>query len=95
MIEADLLFILVMSVDILKATTVDKIPSDLEGMEASMEHLLALIDDIYKYVDDVVVWCAASFYYSLYCLGLYWLIFHHRKGVLHQTTKLGNLYQMQ
>jgi len=55
MIEADLLFILVMSVDILKATTVDKIPSDLEGMEASMEHLLALIDDIYKYVDDVVV----------------------------------------
>lgn len=40
--------------DILKATTVDKIPSDLEGMEASMEHLLALINDIYKYVDDVV-----------------------------------------
>jgi len=38
----------------LKATAVDKIPSDLEGMEASMEHLLALIDDIYKYVDDVV-----------------------------------------
>ncbi|MCI43429.1 eukaryotic translation initiation factor 3 subunit F-like, partial [Trifolium medium] len=43
-----------MAVDILKATTVDKIPSDLEGMEASMEHLLALIDDIHKYVDDVV-----------------------------------------
>lgn len=40
--------------DTLKATTVDKIPSDLEGMEASMEHLLALIDDIYKYVDDAV-----------------------------------------
>ncbi|XP_057433052.1 eukaryotic translation initiation factor 3 subunit F [Lotus japonicus] len=40
--------------DTLKATTVEKIPSDLEGMEASMEHLLALIDDIYKYVDDVV-----------------------------------------
>ncbi|KAE9591256.1 hypothetical protein Lal_00038592 [Lupinus albus] len=40
--------------DTLKATTVDKIPSDLEGMEASMEHLLALIDDMYKYVDDVV-----------------------------------------
>ncbi|KAJ1426385.1 Rpn11/EIF3F, C-terminal [Sesbania bispinosa] len=40
--------------DTLKATTVDKIPSDLEGMEASMVHLLALIDDIYKYVDDVV-----------------------------------------
>ncbi|CAL0334880.1 unnamed protein product [Lupinus luteus] len=40
--------------DTLKATTVDKIPSDLEGMESSMEHLLALIDDMYKYVDDVV-----------------------------------------
>ncbi|KAI4299440.1 hypothetical protein L6164_032901 [Bauhinia variegata] len=40
--------------DVLKATNVEKIPTDLEGMEASMEHLLALIDDIYKYVDDVV-----------------------------------------
>ncbi|XP_020233778.1 eukaryotic translation initiation factor 3 subunit F [Cajanus cajan] len=40
--------------DTLKATAIDKIPSDLEGMEASMGHLLALIDDIHKYVDDVV-----------------------------------------
>ncbi|PSS33336.1 Eukaryotic translation initiation factor 3 subunit F like [Actinidia chinensis var. chinensis] len=40
--------------DILKTTTVDKLPNDLEGMEASMERLLALIDDVYKYVDDVV-----------------------------------------
>ncbi|KAL2541630.1 Eukaryotic translation initiation factor 3 subunit F [Abeliophyllum distichum] len=40
--------------DVLKPTTVDKIPNDLEGMEASMERLLALIDDVYKYVDDVV-----------------------------------------
>ncbi|KAI3855638.1 hypothetical protein MKW92_007549 [Papaver armeniacum] len=40
--------------DILKSTMVDKLPSDLEGMEASMERLLALIDDVYKYVDDVV-----------------------------------------
>ncbi|GAU36367.1 hypothetical protein TSUD_212830 [Trifolium subterraneum] len=40
--------------DNLKSTYVDKIPSDLEGMEASMTHLLALIDDTYKYVDDVV-----------------------------------------
>lgn len=55
MVKADFLFILVIAVDTLKATTVDKIPSDLEGMEASMEHLLALIEDIYKYVDDVVV----------------------------------------
>ncbi|XP_065872548.1 eukaryotic translation initiation factor 3 subunit F [Euphorbia lathyris] len=40
--------------DILKTTTVDKIPSDLEGMEVSMQRLLALTDDVYKYVDDVV-----------------------------------------
>ncbi|XP_022865178.1 eukaryotic translation initiation factor 3 subunit F-like, partial [Olea europaea var. sylvestris] len=40
--------------DVLKPTTVDKIPNDLEGMEASMERLLALLDEVYKYVDDVV-----------------------------------------
>lgn len=45
----------VVTVDILKTTSVDKLPNDLEGMEASMERLLALIDDIYKYVDNVVV----------------------------------------
>lgn len=42
-------------VDILKKTKVDKLPNDLEGMEASMEKLLALIDDVSKYVDDVLV----------------------------------------
>lgn len=42
-------------VDILKTTSIDKLPSDLEGMEVTMERLLALIDDVYKYVDDVVV----------------------------------------
>lgn len=45
----------VITVDILKTTMVDKLPNDLEGMEASMERLLALIDDVYKYVDGVVV----------------------------------------
>ncbi|THU49138.1 hypothetical protein C4D60_Mb06t06400 [Musa balbisiana] len=40
--------------DIFKKTAVDKLPNDLEGMEASMERLYALIDDAYKYVDDVV-----------------------------------------
>ncbi|KAL6968377.1 Eukaryotic translation initiation factor 3 subunit F [Sarracenia purpurea var. burkii] len=40
--------------DILKTTMVDKLPNDLEGMEATMERLLALIDDVYQYVDDVV-----------------------------------------
>lgn len=47
--------IFVYAVDVLKPTNVDKLPNDLEGMEASMERLLALIDDVYKYVDDVVV----------------------------------------
>lgn len=42
-------------VNILKTTAVDKLPSDLEGMEATMDRLVALIDDVYKYVDDVVV----------------------------------------
>lgn len=41
--------------DILKTTAVDKLPTDMEGMEATMERLLALIDETYKYVDDVVV----------------------------------------
>ncbi|CAH8384783.1 unnamed protein product [Eruca vesicaria subsp. sativa] len=40
--------------DVLKATAVDKLPSDLEGMEQTMERLLALINDVYKYVDNVV-----------------------------------------
>lgn len=44
-----------MTVDILKKQTVDKLPNDLEGMEASMQRLLSLIDDVYKYVDNVVV----------------------------------------
>lgn len=34
---------------------VEKLPNDLEGMESSMEKLYILIDEIYKYVDDVVV----------------------------------------
>ncbi|KAK0592289.1 hypothetical protein LWI29_016680 [Acer saccharum] len=40
--------------DILKTTAVDKLPSDMEGMEVLMERLLCLINDVYKYVDDVV-----------------------------------------
>ncbi|XVE99714.1 hypothetical protein REPUB_Repub03eG0224600 [Reevesia pubescens] len=40
--------------DILKTTAVDKLPNDLEGMEVAMQRLLALIDDVYKHVDDVV-----------------------------------------
>lgn len=33
----------------------DKLPNDLEGMELTMERLLTLINDVYKYVDSVVV----------------------------------------
>lgn len=44
-----------MADDILKTTMTDKLPTDLEGMEASMERLLSLIDDVYKYVDNVDV----------------------------------------
>lgn len=44
-----------MAVGILKTTMVDKLPGDLEGIEASMIGLLSLIKDVYKYVDDVVV----------------------------------------
>ncbi|RLN00571.1 eukaryotic translation initiation factor 3 subunit F [Panicum miliaceum] len=40
--------------EILKSTMVEKLPNDLEGMESSMEKLYILIDEIYKYVDDVV-----------------------------------------
>ncbi|KAL3521188.1 hypothetical protein ACH5RR_019337 [Cinchona calisaya] len=49
MVEAELV-----GFDILKTAMVDKLPGDVEGMEATMERLLALIDDVYKYVDDVV-----------------------------------------
>lgn len=51
-------------VDILKTTMVDKLPTDLEGMEASMERLLALVDEVYKYVDNVVV----RRHYLLHCV---------------------------
>jgi len=54
------------TVDILKKTTVDKLPNDLEGMEASMEHLHALMEDAYKYVDGVLV----SFFPVLFVIFL-------------------------
>lgn len=47
-------FLSIIVVDILKTTMVDKIPSDLEVMEASMQQLLALNDNVFRYVDDVV-----------------------------------------
>ncbi|PIA36008.1 hypothetical protein AQUCO_03400122v1 [Aquilegia coerulea] len=53
--------------DILKTRMVEKVPNDLEGMETSMERLLALIDDIYKYVEDVVVRnLCLSFWFQFY-----------------------------
>ncbi|KAG6433264.1 hypothetical protein SASPL_104872 [Salvia splendens] len=47
------------TVDVLKPKIVHKLPNDLEGMEATTERLLALIDDVYKYVDSVVEGCRA------------------------------------
>ena len=92
---------MMVTVNTLKATAVDKIPSDLEGMEASMQHLLALIEDIYKYVDDVVV-CKHCFLsliiLSFFIFEIVFIFFffsrHIRKGVLNQTTTLGDLYLM-
>jgi len=46
---------LLLADELLKSTMADKIPVDLEGMESTLERLLALIDEVYKYVDDVVV----------------------------------------
>ncbi|KAK4760002.1 hypothetical protein SAY87_023133 [Trapa incisa] len=40
--------------DILKKQTVDKLPNDLDGMEATMQRLLSLVDSVYEYVDNVV-----------------------------------------
>lgn len=57
-------------VDVLKKTAVDKLPNDLEGMEDSMKKLLALIDDVYKYVDDVVV----SYLFATLCYFSYLIL---------------------
>lgn len=66
--QSDTKSFFIIVVDILKTTMVDKLPSDLEGMEASMQRLLALIDDVYKYVDDVVV--STMVLLSLFCFHL-------------------------
>ncbi|RHN57094.1 hypothetical protein MtrunA17_Chr5g0436681 [Medicago truncatula] len=60
MIEILIVYLLLaFIVDNLNLTTVDKIPSDLEAMEASMAHILTLIDDNYKYIDDVLGFCCS------------------------------------
>lgn len=84
------------SVDILKTTTVDKLPNDLEGMEASMQRLLSLIDDIYKYVDDVVVTelCSTQILHLLcsFVKSFTILIFLCRKDVCHKIIKSEGSY---
>ncbi|KAG0624298.1 hypothetical protein M758_3G237900 [Ceratodon purpureus] len=41
--------------DVLKKTVVERLPNDLEGLEATIERLQAMIDRVCTYVDDVVV----------------------------------------
>ncbi|RRT64504.1 hypothetical protein B296_00029899 [Ensete ventricosum] len=43
-----------LTADVLKTSVTEELPNDLEGIETSTWRLYALIDDIYKYVDDVV-----------------------------------------
>lgn len=68
---------------------VDKLPTDLEGMEASMERLLALIDDVYKYVDNVVV--RRCNLYSKICggLGLKPHFFFSQEGHIEPDNNIG------
>jgi len=40
--------------DVLKKTVVDKLPSDLEGLEGTIERLQDMIDTISRYVDNVI-----------------------------------------
>lgn len=61
-----MLLFLSLAVDMLKNTSVDKIPNDLEGMESTMERLSALINDVYKYVDDVVVRVFSLYLFSVF-----------------------------
>lgn len=85
-----------MAVDILKTTMTDKLPTDLEGMEASMERLLALIDDVYKYVDNVDVRIKTKTFFNQSCLVFSNVIMDlvFRKDVLHQITVWGDFYGM-
>jgi hypothetical protein len=46
---------LALSVDVLKKTVVDKLPSDLEGLKGTIERLQDMIDTISRYVDNVIV----------------------------------------
>lgn len=45
--------LLLHTVDILQKASVEKIPTDMEGLITSMERLAKMIDVAHKYVDDV------------------------------------------
>lgn len=49
-----------LAVDVLKKTMVEKLPNDLEGLEATIERLQEMIDRVFRYVDDVLVDCFPS-----------------------------------
>jgi translation initiation factor 3 subunit F len=47
--------LVLLSVDVLKKTVVDKLPNDLEGLEGTIERLQDMIETVSRYVDDVIV----------------------------------------
>jgi hypothetical protein len=59
---------------------VEKLPNDLEGMESSMEKLYILIDEIYKYVDDVVVRISLSLTHSPASVFFYFILIYLDAG---------------
>ena len=66
-----LIYLLVFSaVDVLKKTVVERLPNDLEGLEATIERLQVMIDRVCTYVDDVVVKCCLYLTLLLYIMFL-------------------------
>jgi translation initiation factor 3 subunit F len=47
--------LVLLSVDVLTKTVVDKLPNDLEGLEGTIERLQDMIETVSRYVDDVIV----------------------------------------
>ena len=59
---------LLVSVDVLKKTIVEKLPDDLEALEMTMGRLHSMVDTVFKYVEDVVV--MMSFLYVVVMISI-------------------------